>query len=253
MLAVLEESVAKSPVCACLKNGRALIDYFASNTTEASPLISATPALWSTASIGRTLFSSGCRVVDLRNCMAICSLGYLLPDMAHGLEGKGGCGRLGKGREGRLGKREEERKEGSATGETLASVLKEIHMIEWLDFGKVLGTTGVVLSVIAGSSVVLLTVNAIFVDLSNRVFAGKGVQDFLPPPSLPPPHSLPFPSSSFFSSFFFLLLSLFHLVLGRLVKNFCVSCCGRSGLSVNLQKQFTFTIDSLNNRLTAKA
>ncbi|XP_031504555.1 preprotein translocase subunit SECE1 [Nymphaea colorata] len=71
-----------------------------------------------------------------------------------------------------------DKKEGSATGETLAGVLEEIRMIEWPEFGKVLGTTGVVLSVIAGSSVVLLTVNAVFAELSDRVFAGKGVQDF---------------------------------------------------------------------------
>lgn len=38
--------------------------------------------------------------------------------------------------------------------------------------------TGVVLGVIAGSSVVLLTVNAVLAELSDRVFAGKGVQDF---------------------------------------------------------------------------
>ncbi|KAF3791561.1 Preprotein translocase subunit [Nymphaea thermarum] len=69
-------------------------------------------------------------------------------------------------------------KKDSATGETLAGVLEEIRMIEWPEFGKVLGTTGVVLSVIAGSSVVLLTVNAVFAELSDRVFAGKGVQDF---------------------------------------------------------------------------
>ncbi|KAJ1384351.1 SecE superfamily [Sesbania bispinosa] len=55
---------------------------------------------------------------------------------------------------------------------------EEISEIEWPAFGKVLGTTGVVLGVIFGSSVVLLTVNAIFAELSDRVFAGKGVQDF---------------------------------------------------------------------------
>jgi hypothetical protein len=41
-----------------------------------------------------------------------------------------------------------------------------------------LGTTGVVLGVIAGSSVVLLTVNAVLAELSDQVFAGRGVQDF---------------------------------------------------------------------------
>ncbi|KAK2428800.1 preprotein translocase subunit SECE1 [Trifolium repens] len=57
-------------------------------------------------------------------------------------------------------------------------VVKEIGEIEWPEFGKVLGTTGVVLSVIFGSSVVLLTVNAILAEVSDKVFAGKGVQDF---------------------------------------------------------------------------
>ncbi|GFY85058.1 secE/sec61-gamma protein transport protein [Actinidia rufa] len=57
-------------------------------------------------------------------------------------------------------------------------VAAEIRDIEWPPFGKVMGTTGVVLGVIAGSSVVLLTVNAVLAELSDRVFAGKGVQDF---------------------------------------------------------------------------
>lgn len=57
-------------------------------------------------------------------------------------------------------------------------VAQEITEIEWPAFGKVLGTTGVVLAVILGSSVVLLTVNAVLAELSDRVFAGKGVQDF---------------------------------------------------------------------------
>lgn len=71
----------------------------------------------------------------------------------------------------------EERKE--KEGENLWSgVAEEIREIEWPAFGKVLGTTGVVLSVILGSSVVLLTVNAVLAELSDRIFAGKGVQDF---------------------------------------------------------------------------
>lgn len=57
-------------------------------------------------------------------------------------------------------------------------VVEEIGQIEWPDFGKVIGTTGVVLGVIAGSSVVLLTVNFVLAELSDKVFAGKGVQDF---------------------------------------------------------------------------
>jgi len=60
----------------------------------------------------------------------------------------------------------------------LSGVAREIDEIEWPSFGKVLGTTGVVLGVIFGSSVVLLTVNAILAELSDRVFAGKGIQDF---------------------------------------------------------------------------
>lgn len=71
----------------------------------------------------------------------------------------------------------QERKE--KEGENLWSgVAEEIREIEWPAFGKVLGTTGVVLGVILGSSVVLLTVNAILAELSDRVFAGRGVQDF---------------------------------------------------------------------------
>ncbi|XP_010525191.1 PREDICTED: preprotein translocase subunit SECE1 [Tarenaya hassleriana] len=62
--------------------------------------------------------------------------------------------------------------------ELLSGVAEEVREIEWPAFQKVLGTTGVVLGVIAGSSVVLLTVNFILAELSDRVFAGKGVQDF---------------------------------------------------------------------------
>ncbi|KAK9065959.1 hypothetical protein SSX86_015361 [Deinandra increscens subsp. villosa] len=57
-------------------------------------------------------------------------------------------------------------------------VAEEIGKIEWPAFNKVVGTTGVVLGVIAGSSVVLLTVNAVLAEISDRVFAGRGVQDF---------------------------------------------------------------------------
>ncbi|KAJ4830142.1 hypothetical protein Tsubulata_019928 [Turnera subulata] len=59
-----------------------------------------------------------------------------------------------------------------------SGVAEEVQEIEWPAFGKVLGTTGVVLGVIAGSSVVLLTVNAVLAELSDRVFAGRGIQDF---------------------------------------------------------------------------
>ncbi|KAG9449354.1 hypothetical protein H6P81_009319 [Aristolochia fimbriata] len=60
----------------------------------------------------------------------------------------------------------------------LSGVLEEVQEIEWPVFGKVLGTTGVVLAVITGSSLVLLTLNAVLAELSDRVFAGRGVQDF---------------------------------------------------------------------------
>ncbi|KAJ8500824.1 hypothetical protein OPV22_011376 [Ensete ventricosum] len=57
-------------------------------------------------------------------------------------------------------------------------VADEVREIEWPPFGKVLGTTGVVIAIIAGSSVALLTVNAILAEISDKVFAGKGIQDF---------------------------------------------------------------------------
>ncbi|CAN6916280.1 unnamed protein product [Brassica oleracea] len=60
----------------------------------------------------------------------------------------------------------------------LSGVAEEVREIEWPAFQKVVGTTGVVLGVIAGSSVVLLTVNFLLAELSDRVFIGKGVQDF---------------------------------------------------------------------------
>ncbi|KAK8511084.1 hypothetical protein V6N12_033366 [Hibiscus sabdariffa] len=63
-------------------------------------------------------------------------------------------------------------KEREAASDSLAGgVAEEIREIEWPAFGKVLRTTGVVLGVIAGSSVVLLTVNAVLAELSDRVFA----------------------------------------------------------------------------------
>lgn len=78
-----------------------------------------------------------------------------------------------------LKKAMQERKEKEEEKENLWSgVAAEIREIEWPAFGKVLGTTGVVISVILGSSVVLLTVNAVLAELSDRVFAGRGVQDF---------------------------------------------------------------------------
>uniref|UniRef100_A0A803Q1Q2 Preprotein translocase subunit SECE1 n=1 Tax=Cannabis sativa TaxID=3483 RepID=A0A803Q1Q2_CANSA len=72
----------------------------------------------------------------------------------------------------------EERKAAEKEEGFLDGVAEEIRKIEWPAFGKVLGTTGVVLGVIAGSSVVLLTLNFVLAELSDQLFAGKGVQDF---------------------------------------------------------------------------
>nr|CAD1824896.1 unnamed protein product [Ananas comosus var. bracteatus] len=66
----------------------------------------------------------------------------------------------------------------SPSSDLWGGVLEEIREIEWPAFGKVVGTTGVVLAVIAGSTVALLTVNAVLAELSDRVFTGKGLQDF---------------------------------------------------------------------------
>lgn len=75
-------------------------------------------------------------------------------------------------------KRAMEQRKVEKEGDLLSGVVEEVREIEWPAFGKVLGTTGVVIGVIAGSSVVLLTVNAVLAELSDRLFAGRGVQDF---------------------------------------------------------------------------
>lgn len=80
---------------------------------------------------------------------------------------------LGKEIKQAMKEREEEKESGFLSG-----VVEEIREIEWPAFNKVLGTTGVVLGVIAGSSVVLLTVNAVLAEISDKLFAGRGVQDF---------------------------------------------------------------------------
>ncbi|CAL9106692.1 preprotein translocase subunit SECE1-like [Musa acuminata AAA Group] len=72
----------------------------------------------------------------------------------------------------------EARKKESSSSDLWGGVADEVREIEWPPFGKVLGTTGVVIAVIAGSSVALLTVNAILAEISDKVFAGKGIQDF---------------------------------------------------------------------------
>ncbi|KAJ3696509.1 hypothetical protein LUZ61_000214 [Rhynchospora tenuis] len=71
-------------------------------------------------------------------------------------------------------KKEREEQQGDSL---LTGVVQEVKEIEWPDLGKVVGTTGVVLAVIAGSSAALLSVNAILAELSDKVFAGKGIQD----------------------------------------------------------------------------
>ena len=71
-----------------------------------------------------------------------------------------------------------EREESGKEADLWSGVMEEIREIEWPEFGKVLGTTWLVLGIIAGSSVALLTVNSVLAELSDRVFAGKGIQDF---------------------------------------------------------------------------
>lgn len=71
-----------------------------------------------------------------------------------------------------------EKEERGKEADFWSGVGEEIGEIEWPEFGKVLGTTWVVLGVIAGSSVALLTVNAVLAELSDRIFAGRGIQDF---------------------------------------------------------------------------
>ncbi|CAA7409254.1 unnamed protein product [Spirodela intermedia] len=77
-----------------------------------------------------------------------------------------------------LEERRRREEEGGAGGGLWGGVAEEVREIEWPVFGRVLGTTGVVLAVIGGSSVALLTVNALLAELSDRLFAGRGVQDF---------------------------------------------------------------------------
>ncbi|PON80059.1 Preprotein translocase subunit SECE [Parasponia andersonii] len=91
-------------------------------------------------------------------------------------ESKAELSELGSG----IKKAMEERKAAEAEKEEglFGGVAEEIREIEWPAFGKVLGTTWVVLGVIAGSSVVLLTLNFVLAELSDQLFAGRGVQDF---------------------------------------------------------------------------
>uniref|UniRef100_A0ACD5UPE1 Uncharacterized protein n=1 Tax=Avena sativa TaxID=4498 RepID=A0ACD5UPE1_AVESA len=66
----------------------------------------------------------------------------------------------------------------SGGGGWWAGVTQEMSEIDWPAPGKVLGTTGVVLGIIAGSTAALLSVNAILAELSDQFFAGRGIQDF---------------------------------------------------------------------------
>jgi preprotein translocase subunit SecE len=75
-------------------------------------------------------------------------------------------------------RKEAEAAAGGGQGGWWAGVLQEMSEIEWPAPGKVVGTTGVVLGVIAGSTAALLSVNALLAELSDRVFAGRGLQDF---------------------------------------------------------------------------
>ncbi|KAL5216818.1 hypothetical protein ABZP36_008219 [Zizania latifolia] len=75
-------------------------------------------------------------------------------------------------------RKEAEAASGGGGGGWWAGVVQEMAEIEWPAPGKVVGTTGVVLGVIAGSTAALLSVNALLAELSDRVFAGRGLQDF---------------------------------------------------------------------------
>jgi preprotein translocase subunit SecE len=75
-------------------------------------------------------------------------------------------------------RKEAEAAAGGGQGGWWAGVMQEMSEIEWPAPGKVVGTTGVVLGVIAGSTAALLSVNALLAELSDRVFAGRGLQDF---------------------------------------------------------------------------
>ncbi|KAE9612815.1 putative protein translocase complex, SecE/Sec61-gamma subunit [Lupinus albus] len=69
-------------------------------------------------------------------------------------------------------------KEENNNNNFLSGVAQEITQIEWPPFPKVFSTSAVVLAVIFGSTVVLLSLNAVFAELSDRVFAARGLQDF---------------------------------------------------------------------------
>ncbi|CAM6092505.1 unnamed protein product [Calypogeia fissa] len=57
-------------------------------------------------------------------------------------------------------------------------VAEETKLIDWPVFSKVLGTTGVVVAMILGSSVVLLTVNAVLAASSDFIFNDPAIKEF---------------------------------------------------------------------------
>ena len=59
-----------------------------------------------------------------------------------------------------------------------AGVLEETRMIEWPAFSNVLGTTGVVVGIIVGSSIILLTLNALLASLSDQLLANPVFAEF---------------------------------------------------------------------------
>lgn len=65
-------------------------------------------------------------------------------------------------------------KEASTSNQNFwGGVWEETKLVEWPQFQKVLGTTGVVVGIIFGSAILLLTVNAILAELSDQVFNGS--------------------------------------------------------------------------------
>ncbi|KAG6556619.1 hypothetical protein Mapa_001560 [Marchantia paleacea] len=66
----------------------------------------------------------------------------------------------------------------ASTNDFWQGVVDETKLIEWPVLPKVLGTTGVVVAMILGSSVVLLTVNAILAEGSDFLFTNPAFKEF---------------------------------------------------------------------------
>ena len=75
----------------------------------------------------------------------------------------------------------EGRENSGKTEEFLQGVVEETRLIEWPSLQRVLSTTGVVVSIIFGSSLVLLTVNALLAELSDVFFKNTAVLPPSPP------------------------------------------------------------------------